>query len=310
MRLEQGRARFLIDDLTKSFAEQRGHLRSVAYRVLGSAAEAEDALQETWLRLSRADTSSVQNLGGWLTTVTARVCLDMLRARKARREAELEQAPEPLAKDADADPTRDVVLADSVSLALFVVLETLDPVERVAFVLHDMFDLPFDEIARILGRSPAATRQMASRARRRVRGQSAHARDVQDANVARQRTIVEAFLHAARGGDLGTLVALLAPEVTLTADKAAVEAAKAAPGAPQIAERLQGREAVAATFVGRARAARPALLDGFAVAAVWAPGGKPRSVFVFTLDETSGAITAIDLMSDPEEIATLDVKLL
>jgi RNA polymerase sigma factor (sigma-70 family) len=299
-----------MDNLTKSFAEQRGHLRSVAYRVLGSAVEAEDALQETWLRLSRADTSEVANLGGWLTTVTARVCLDMLRARKARREDDLERAPEPIAKDGEADPTRAVALADSMGVALLVVLETLDPVERVAFVLHDMFDLPFDEIARIVGRSPAATRQMASRARRRVRGQSAHANDESATDIARRRTIVEAFLSAARGGDLGTLVSLLAPDVVLTADKAAVEAAKAAPGAPQFAERLQGREAVAATFVGRARAARPALLDGFAVGAAWAPGGRPRSVFVFTLDETSGAIIAIDLMADPEEIATLDVQLL
>jgi RNA polymerase sigma-70 factor (ECF subfamily) len=296
-----------MDNLTKPFADQRAHLRSVAYRMLGSAAEAEDALQETWLRLSRAGTCGVENLGGWMTTVTARVCLDLLRARKSRREADLEKVPEPIAEGGEADPAHEMVLADSVGLALFVVLETLDPVERVAFVLHDMFDLPFDGIARIVGRSPAATRQMASRARRRVRGESAHANG---ANVSRQRTIVEAFLHAARGGDLGTLVSLLAPDVVLTADAAAVEAARAAPGAPQIAERLQGREAVAATFLGRARGARSALLDGFVVGAAWAPGGKARTLFVFTLEETTEAIASIDVMSDPEEIAQLDVQLL
>jgi RNA polymerase sigma factor (sigma-70 family) len=298
--------------LAKPFADQRTHLQSVAYRMLGSTAEAEDALQEAWLRISRAGATGVENLGGWMTTVTARVCLDMLRARKSRREDDLDSPAmkiEPVAdkESAAGDPSHNLALADSIGLALLVVLETLDPVERVAFVLHDMFDLPFEEIAKIVGKSPAATRQLASRARRRVRGEPAHANE---ADVSKQRAVVDAFLTAARGGDLGALVSVLAPEVVLTADKNAVQATKANPNAPQLAEYMRGRDAVAATFAGRARAARPALIDGITVGAAWAPNGEVRSVFLFTLDPATGAIASIDLMSEPSELATLDVKFL
>ncbi len=288
------------DWLAERFEEHRGHLRAVAYRMLGSRSEADDAVQEAWLRLSRADTSGVENLRGWLTTVVARLCLDMLRSRTARPEEPLEGSahppeplasgdagsdpehdallsahpPEPLASgDAGSDPEHDALLADSVGLALLVVLETLAPAERVAFVLHDMFDLPFDEIAPIVGRSAAAARQLASRARRRVQG----ATTTRGADVARQRQLVDAFLAASRGGDFAALLAdfaallaVLDPEVVLRADPAAVQMGAAA--------EVRGAQAVADTFKGRARAAQPALVNG-AVGLVWYTGGQPHVVF-------------------------------
>src|SRR6266480_3480972 len=207
------------DWMVERFEEHRGHLRAVAYRMLGSLSEADDAVQESWLRLSRADTSDVANLGGWLTTVVARVCLDMLRSRKARSEESLgPHVLEPAVGQEDrSHPEQETLLADSVGLALLVVLETLAPPERVAFVLHDMFDLPFDEIAPIVARTPAAARQLASRARRRVRG----AATVPDADRTRQREVVEAFLAASRGGDFDALLAVLDPDVVLRADPAA-----------------------------------------------------------------------------------------
>ena len=210
------------DWLAEQFEANRSHLRSIAYRMLGSLAEADDAVQESWLHLSRAGTSGVQNLGGWLTTVVARVCLDMLRSRESRREESLgEHIPDPIASREDGiDPEHEAVTADSVGLALLVVLETLAPPERVAFVLHDLFGVPFDEIAPIVGRSPTAARQLASRARRRVQGAGAAA----DVDRARQREIVAAFLAASRGGDFGALLALLDPDVVLRADVAAVKA--------------------------------------------------------------------------------------
>ncbi len=233
--------------------------------MLGSVSEADDAVQEAWLRLSRADASEIENLGGWLTTVVARVCLDMLRSRTSRREEPLGPGlPEPIAGDGDAlDPEHAAVLADSVGLAMLVVLDTLPPAERLAFVLHDMFAVPFDEIAPIVGRSPDAARQLASRARRRVQGASADP----VADRARQREVVEAFLAAARDGRFDALLALLDPDVVVRADRAAVQAGAS--------EEVRGAEAVAGTFSGRARAARAALVGG-AVGLVWMQQGQAQ----------------------------------
>jgi RNA polymerase sigma-70 factor (ECF subfamily) len=289
--------------LAERFEGKRTHLRGVAYRMLGSLSEADDAVQEAWLRLSRSDVGDVENLGGWLTTVVARVCLDMLRSRKSRREDALEATvPEEIATRASVlDPEQEVQLADSVGLAMLVVLETLSPAERVAFVLHDMFDLPFDEIAPIVGRTPAAARQLASRARRQVQG----APEVVDADRTRQRAVVDAFLAASRGGDLNALLAVLDPDVVLRSDPATVQASASRldQGAPQLAPEVWGAEAVARTFSGRAQYAQPALVDG-AVGAVWAPGGQPRVAFGFTV--ARGKIVEITLLADPERLRQLD----
>src|SRR5215217_5347446 len=243
--------------------------------MLGSLSEADDAVQEAWVRLSRSDTSGVENLGGWLTTVVGRVCLDMLRSRRSRREEPLDQ--------------------HSVGLALLVVLETLTPAERLAFVLHDMFAVPFAEISPIVGRSPNATKMLASRARRRVRG----AAEVPDSAPAHQREVVDAFLAASRGGDFGALLAVLDPEVVLRADGAAVRA-----GASR---EVRGARAVADTFFGRARFARPALVNG-AIGAVWAPGGRPRVAFCFTV--VGGKIVEIEVVADPARLSGLDLAVL
>jgi len=285
------------DWLAERFETHRTRLRAVAYRMLGSATEADDAVQEAWLRLSRADAGEIENLGGWLTTVVARVCLNLLQSRKSRREEPLEaHLPEETATGQDGpDPEQQALLADSVGLALLVVLDTLAPAERLAFVLHDMFDVPFEEIAPIVGRSPAAARQLASRARRRVRGAEA----APDADLARQRALVDAFLAAARGGDFQALLAMLDPDVVLRSDQAAVQVGASG--------ELHGAAAVADTFAGRARAARPALIDG-AAGLVWAPGGVPRVVFGFTI--TDGRIVAIDVVADPERLSRLQVALL
>jgi RNA polymerase sigma factor (sigma-70 family) len=285
------------DLLAERFEAHRAHLRAVAYRLLGSRSEADDAVQESWLRLSRTDTSGVDNLGGWLTTVVARVCLDRLRWRTAKREEAFESAPElTLVRDDTLAPEDEALLADSVGLALLVVLETLAPAERVAFVLHDLFAVPFDEIAAIVGRSEVAARQLASRARRRVQG--AAVPDA-DADLSRQREIVDALLAAARGGDFETLVALLDPDVVLRSDAAAVKA-----GAEQ---EVRGAPAVAGQFSGRAQVARPALVDGV-MGIVWAPGGRPRVVFDLTI--TGQRIAGIDVVADPERLGELDVVLL
>jgi RNA polymerase sigma-70 factor, ECF subfamily len=287
--------------LAERFEANRTHLQAVAYRMLGSLPEADDAVQEAWLRLNRSDVSGVDNLRGWLTTVVARVCLDMLRSRKSRREEPLTaQAPEPTATRAEAlDPEQQAILADSVGLALIVVLDNLAPAERVAFVLHDMFDLPFDEIAPIVGRSPTAARQLASRARRRVRGAA-----VPDLDRSRQREIVDAFLAAARGGNFAALLALLDPDVVFSADSAAVQgsAAGRAGDAPRLEPEVRGATAVAQTFSGRARAAQAALVNG-APGLVWAPGGRPRAAMRFTI--LRGKIVGIDLIADPEHISQL-----
>ena len=282
--------------LAERFEENRSHLHAVAYRMLGSQGESDDAVQEAWLRLSSSGTSGIENLGGWLTTVVARVCLDMLRSRTSRREEPLDaHLPAPIVSREDViDPEHQAVLADSVGLALLMVLDTLAPAERVAFVLHDMFAVPFDEIALIVGRSPGSARQLASRARRRVQGAST----VPDADRTRQRELVDAFLAASRGGDFDALLAVLDPNVVLRADRAAVEA--------DAAREVRGAAAVAETFSGRARAARPALVNG-AAGLVWAPGGRPRVVFDFTI--ARGKIVQIDLVADPERLSQLDLVL-
>lgn len=286
------------EGLAERFEAERSHLRAVAYRMLGSQSEADDAVQESWLRLSRSDTSSIENLGGWLTTVVARVCLDMLRSRESRREESLDaRETDPLALREDGgDPEQEVLMADSVGLALLVVLDTLSPGERLAFVLHDLFGMPFDEIAPIVGRSPTATRQLASRARRRVQGAGANT----EADLTRQREVVDAFLAASHGGDFGALLELLDPEVVMRADEVT-----AAMGGP---EEVRGAAAVAEFFsMRRALAARGALIDG-AAGAVYAPGGRPRVIFDFTI--RSGKIVAIDLLADPERLRETTVEIL
>jgi len=285
------------DWLAAPFEENRPHLRAVAYRMLGSLTEADDAVQEAWLRLSRSDTGAIENLGGWLTTAVARACLDMLRSRTARREEPLGLSePDPMVSHGNgADPEHEALLADSVGLALLVVLETLSPAERLAFVLHDMFAVPFDEIAPIVGRSPAAARQLASRARRRVQG----ATTVPEADPTRQREVVTAFLAASRGGDFDALLALLDPDVVLRADDEAVRV-----GASR---EVRGATAVARTFAGRARVAQPALVNG-AAGAVWVHGGRPRVVFGFTI--TGGRIVGIELIADPERLRQLELAIL
>ncbi|OAF06475.1 RNA polymerase subunit sigma-70 [Bradyrhizobium centrolobii] len=277
--------------LSRQFEANRDHLRAVAYRMLGSRGEVDDAVQETWLRLSRSDTSDVANLRGWLTTVVARICLDMLRARKSRREDPMSpDMPEPV----DDTRERDAEMADSVGAALLIVLETLQPAERLAFVLHDMFAVPFEEIAPIVGRSVDASRQLASRARRRVQGAP-----VPDTDLSRQRRIVEAFLAASREGNFEGLLAVLDPEVVVRADQAAVRLGSL----PEI----RGAEAVAQTFKGRAQAARPALVDGeMGVAVVL--GGHLR--IALRVSFKGDRIAGIEAVADAERIAALDVEVL
>jgi RNA polymerase sigma factor (sigma-70 family) len=274
------------DVLAERFEQHRGHLLAVAQRMLGSGAEADDAVQEAWLRLHRTGADDVDNLGGWLTTVVARVCLDMLRTRTARREEPIdEHVPEPV-----DGPEREALLADAVGPALLVVLDTLTPAERLAFVLHDLFAVPFDEIAAILQRSPTAARQLASRARRRVRGGEPAG------DPARAREVVAAFLAASREGEFAALLAMLDPDVVLRADATAVRLGAAA--------EVRGAEAVAEQFAGRARVARAAVLDG-APGAVWMVGGRPRVAFSFEIDD--GEIRGIELVADPARLTALDV---
>ena len=280
--------------LADRFEADRPRLRAMASRMLGSSAEADDAVQEAWLRLSRSDAGGVDNLSGWLTTIVARVCLDMLRSRHSRREDPVGMDFTGIGTDHEVmpGPEDDVMLANSVGLALLVVLDTLAPAERVAFVLHDTFDVSFDEIAPIVDRTPAAARQLASRARRRIRGASADRRSDQ----ARQRELVGAFFAASREGDFRALLMLLDPDVKLRPDRAAVSA-----GAE---EGVRGAAAVAEAFAGRARAARLALIDG-RPGAVWAPGGQPRVVFAFTVHRDK--ITAIDMIADPGRVREFDL---
>jgi RNA polymerase sigma factor (sigma-70 family) len=281
------------DWLTGEFERHRPHLRAVAYRMLGSMSEADDAVQESWLRLDRAGAEGVDNLGGWLTTVVARVCLDLLRARRSRREDYVGSwLPEPIVSlENGVDPEQEAVLADSVGLALLVVLETLTPAERLAFVLHDMFAVPFEEIAEVVGRTPAAARQLASRARRRVRG----AAPAVDADLAEQRKIVDAFLAASRAGDFEALIAVLDPDVVFRAETAAGDRMP-----------VEGAEAVARQVLARGRPfaplARPAIVNG-AAGAVVGPAGKPFAVVGFTV--ARGRIVAIDLVANPDKLRGL-----
>ncbi|HEY8300596.1 MAG TPA: sigma-70 family RNA polymerase sigma factor [Jatrophihabitans sp.] len=276
------------------FEQQRGRLRTVALRILGSGSEADDAVQEAWLRLHRTDAATIDNLEGWLTTVVARICLTMLQTRRTRRETALESVGDLPGEIGPDDPEEQAVLADSVGTALLVVLDTLSPAERIAFVLHDLFAMPFDEIAPIVGRQPAAARQLASRARRRVAG----AEPDGTADLGRRREVVGAFLAASRSGDFAALVALLDPDAVARSDDATVQS-----GAPA---QLRGAEAVATMFAGRARAARPALVDG-RPGLVWTVGGSPRVIFDFTV--VDGVVKAIDLIADADVIAQLELAL-
>jgi RNA polymerase sigma factor (sigma-70 family) len=291
------------DWLAERFQAHRPRLRAVAYRLLGSASEADDAVQEAWLHLSRADTNGVRNLGGWLTTVVARVCLDLLRARTARREQPVGvHLPDPILSGADGvDPEQQALLAEGVGLALLVVLDTLAPAERLAFVLHDMFAVPFEEIAPIVGRSPAAARQLASRARRRVQG----AAPVPDADLARQRAVVDAFFAAARGGDFAALLGLLDPDVMVRADAGAVPlgAPRVVRGAAAVAEQV-----LAAGGFGRfGQSARPVLVNG-AAGVVLVARGRPVAVVGFTV--RGGRIIAIDILADPARLHRVDLAAL
>jgi RNA polymerase sigma-70 factor, ECF subfamily len=284
--------------LADRFEEHRGHLRAVAYRMLGSLTEADDAVQESWLRLSRAGAGEVENLGGWLTTIVARVSLNMLRSRKIRREETLDlHVADPIvSKDGQLQPEDEALLADSVGLALLVVLDTLAPAERLAFVLHDMFELPFEEIAPIVGRTPAAARQLASRARRRVKGSAVR---TPDSDLARQRDVVDAFFLAARGGDFDALVAVLDPDVVLRIDAGASRptASMVVRGAPAVARQAQiGLRPIFAQPVVHLR---PALVNG-AAGVIVTLGGQPMTVMGFTVAE--GKIVEIDAIADPERV--------
>ena len=282
------------DFLAERFEQERPQLRRIAYRLLGTVDEADDAVQEAWIRLGRTDDSNVENLGAWLTTVVSRVCLDMLRTRRARREDFVGSwMPEPIvAVDGGPTPEEEALIADGVGLALYVVLETLAPAERLAFVLHDMFALPFDEIASIVGRSPEAARQLASRARRRVQG----ATQVPDIELAEQKRLVEAFLTAARDNDLAGLLAVLDPDIELRADAAAV----ALGGHPAV----RGAETVAQQFAGRAQAAWAGLVDG-ALAIVVAPRGRLLLVLLPTIE--GGRIAALEAIADPDRLRQLAI---
>jgi RNA polymerase sigma-70 factor (ECF subfamily) len=288
-----------VDDpefLAGQFEANRGRLRAVAHRMLGSVSDADDAVQEAWIRLSRAPRDDVQNLSGWLTTVVARVCLDMLRSRKARKEHSLdEELPGKVARlEAGIDPEAEAVIADSVGLALLVVLEVLTPAERVAYVLHDMFDLPFDEVGAIVGRSEIAARKLASRARRRVQG----AEVPEPVTLSRRREVVEAFMAASREGNFAGLIRLLDPDVVLISDDYSARR-----GSPK---EVVGPDAVAKVFAGRAQGAQLAMVDG-APAMVWAPGGKPKGVFSFEI--AGGRIDEIEVVSDPARLAGMKVEL-
>ena len=280
----------------REFEEHRSHLEAVAYRMLGSLSEAEDAVQESWFRLNRSEASEVENMRGWLTTVVARVCLDMLRARRSRREDLVgSELPEPIVTLPTNDPEDETLLADSVGLALLVVLDTLTPAERLAFVLHDMFGMPFEEIAPIVERSPAATRQLASRARRRVRGTTPAA----DPDLRRQREVVDAFLAAARNGDFEALVEVLDPDVVFRADRGRMVIAGARPvstGAAAVAEQVLARAPRFASF------ARPAIVNGSAGLIV-VPHDRPIAVIGFTIAQ--GRIVEIDLVADPDKLRGL-----
>ncbi len=292
------------DSLNARFEQDRPRLRAIAHRMLGSASEAEDAVQEAWLRLTRADTLAVDNLGGWLTTTLTHVCLDMLRARKTRENAApAMQAEGAVAASGATDPERELLLADAVGSAMMVVLDTLSPAERVAFVLHDLFALSFEDVGAIVGRSPVATRQLASRARRRVQGAGEREEELPS-----QREVAYAFMAASRSGDLEAVLAVLDPDVVLRVDPVMVKAAAAneAKGAPRLVPELRGAADVARVFLGSAQAAQPVLVDGTPGAA-WVHGGRPRAVWTFKVEQ--GRIVEVQVIGDPKTIARLEVLL-
>ena len=286
--------------LAETFEQNRGHLRAVAYRMLGSLSEADDAVQETWLRLNRSDAGTIENLGGWLTTVVARVCLDMLRSRSSRREDALDaQVAEPVAhSEPRTDPEQETLLADSLGVAVLIVLERLEPAERLAFVLHDMFAVPFEEIASILGRSPAAARQLASRARRRVQGPPT----APAPNLPEQRRVVDAFLTALRNGDFEGLVAVLDPDVVVRIDEAA-----ARPGAPREIHGARNWAKGAVAYSQMARFVHPMLVNG-AVGLVWAPRGRLLRALTFTIKQ--GRIAEVEIIADSAHLGQLDLAVL
>lgn len=288
------------DLLAQRFEAHRQHLRAVAFRMLGSGHEADDAVQEAWLRLSRADTDAVDNLGGWLTTVVGRVCLDMLRARATKQEVPPEDTADVVTA---SSPEDEALLVDSVGQALLVVLDTLAPAERLAFVLHDTFAVPFEQIAPIVGRTPVATRQLASRARRRVQSE----RECPDRSAETQREVVAAFLAAAREGDFAGLLRLLDPDVVLRADAVAVEAAaaRASAGAPDLHPEMRGVDAVSRAFSGGARAAKLTLVDGLAGAVV-SVGHRPLAVFEFVVRD--GRVVAVEILADPATLEGLELE--
>lgn len=284
--------------LAGRFEEHRAHLKAVAYRMLGSLGEAEDAVQEAWLRLGRSDAGAVENLGGWLTTVVSRLCLDTLRSRATRREDPLETGfmPDPVvSREAVTDPEQQAMLADSVGLALMVVLESLSPAERLSFVLHDMFAVPFDEIAPMLEKSPAAVRQLASRARRRVQGRA----PVPDPDLGAQRRVVDAFFAAARDGDFEALVSVLHPDIVLRSDGGA-----ARPGRMVVINGARTVAGQALMFSGLSPFVHPALING-AAGVVVSANGRPMSVMAFTV--TDGLIVSIDSIGDPDRLVSLDL---
>lgn len=284
--------------LAERFEADRIRLQAVAFRLLGSASEADDAVQEAWLRLGRSDTSDPENLSGWLTTVVARICLDMLRSRRSRREEPL--ALEGVSIPDTADPEGEVMLAESVGQAMLAVLQRLAPAERVAFVLHDVFGVSFDEIAGIVGRSPGAARQLASRGRRRLQGAS---EDRRAADVARRRDVVEAFFRASRDGDFQALLSVLDPDVALRADERAL---RMGVRSGWLTSELQGARAVAEQFVGRARAAQLALIDGVP-GIVWAAGGRP--IVVFGVIIRNGKVLEIELVADSDRLSRLTIEI-
>ena len=286
------------DWLAERFEADRSHLRGVAFRMLGSLTEADDAVQEAWIRLSRTDTSDVDNLRAWLTTVVGRVCLNMLRSRKTRREASLEtHLPDPIVSPEDGiDPEQEALLGDSIGLALFVVLDSLTPAERVAFVLHDVFAVPFDEVAPIVGRTPTAARQLASRARRRVQGAP-----VPDVDLEGQWEVVGAFLAAARDGDFERLLAVLDPDVVVRSDGGA-----ARPGLVSVVRGAQAVAEQAMSFRRFAEAASRVLVNGIPGGVAWSPDGSPFAVLALTV--RGGRIVAIDVLADPDRLARLDLS--
>jgi RNA polymerase sigma-70 factor (ECF subfamily) len=291
------------EKLAQLVEANRAHLRAVAYRMLGSRAEADDAVQEAFLRFTRTDASTVENLGGWLTTVIARICLDMLRERKTRQEVPVDDEAEAL--PAPDDPERENQIADTVGVAMLMVLETLTPAERVAFVLHDIFNVSFDEIASVVGRSPGAARQLASRGRRRIQGASPDL----EADRERRREVLQAFLAASQQGDFAALLALLDPDVVLRADATAVTASiarSAQDGSPPLAAEIEGREPVAAIFRNRAKAARVGSVDG-EPALIFVFGGQLRIIVELMI--INSAIAELTFIADPDRIAALNIRL-